>query len=197
MISFYTLFADRLNLNGDQANILVLQKSLEWQGIASEVVELTTERDFEELSVGFTNDPAGKFLLVGHGSIAAMQSFTSMHNAVQSAVRELAKAGLPGLAVGSGYELLVPDFLRGARLSDYADIAATETLPRIHGYVNSNTDLPLVSSLGEAFICTMVHGPVLARTPELADMLLSRMGVVVTPSENSRQADAFAAAANS
>jgi len=197
MITFYTLFPDRLNLNGDQANILVLQKRLEWQGIDSQVVELSTEKDLEKLSVDFSNEPSEKFLLVGHGSIAAMQSFAPMHDTARSAVLELATAGLPGMAVGSGYELLVPEFSRGARLSNYADIPAADGLPRIYGYVNSDTDLALVSTLGDSFICTMVHGPVLARTPELADILLSRMGLAVTASEDSKLADAFAAVANS
>jgi CobQ-like glutamine amidotransferase family enzyme len=196
MISLYTLFPDRLNLNGDQANILVLQKRLEWAGIASEVVDLTTVKQLEKLSVDFTDDPNGKFLLVGHGSIAAMRSFASMHEAVRSAVLELSKAGLPGLAVGSGYELVIPDFSRGQRLSDYADIAAADGLPRIHGYLNTDTDLPAVRAIGDSFICTMVHGPVLARTPELADLFLGRMGVQVVSSSDSLEADAIAASAN-
>ena len=68
MITFYTLFPDRLNLNGDQANIFVLQQRLAWQGIESELVAI------ESLAVLQGQDLTGKFLLIGHGSNAAMRT---------------------------------------------------------------------------------------------------------------------------
>jgi len=190
VIEFYTYRPDRLNLNGDQANVAVLRKRLEWAGIESRVVAVEQLNKLEEL------DAVGKFLMLGHGSAAAMRSFASEAQQVREQVLSLADRGWVGLAVGSGYELLFPGATRRERLSDYADVEATESLPRLFGYVNTDAELPLAQVLGEAFVCTMVHGPVLARTPELADALLRKLGVASATTKESEEADSYARGAN-
>jgi CobQ-like glutamine amidotransferase family enzyme len=191
MITFHTFLPDRLNLNGDQANIFVLQKRLEWQGIASRIVPVNSLAQLDDI------DPQTGFLLVGHGSQAAMRTVEPMSGEFRDKVFELAHVGLAGLAVGSGYELLFPDFARGTRRSDYANVPAENGLPELFGYVNTDTNLPVVTVVGDSFICTMVHGPVLARTPQLADLLLQRMGVAVRETSESSRADAYADKAQS
>lgn len=196
MIELFTLFPDRLNLNGDQANLLVLKKRLEWNGHESQIVAVNSIEELSRLGAEFAQQPKGKFLLVGHGSSAAMASFAKYSNDIRSLVCKLAAAGLPGLAVGSGYELLQPSFKRGVRLSDYADIEASGELPRAFGYINSDTDLPPIANLGENFLVTLIHGPVLARTPELADYLIERMGEKAVSNRRSLEVDALSDAAN-
>ena len=186
MITFHTLFGDRLNLNGDQANLFVLQRRLAWQGIDSQVAAIDSVNDLHNIDVN------SGFLLIGHGSQAAMRTIEPLASEIRDSVFELAAAGLTGLAVGSGYELLYPDFERGSRLSDYADIPASDELPEIFGYINSDTNLPAVSVLGESFVCTTVHGPVLARSPQLADHLLSQLGIKVIETADAVEADGYA-----
>jgi CobQ-like glutamine amidotransferase family enzyme len=191
MIEFFTLEPDRLNLNGDQANIFVLRQRLKWLGLESRLTAIDSG-DFASVSVNLEAAPTGKFLLIGHGSQAAMQSFAEHAEAIRNAVLRLAQSGFAGLAIGSGYELLCPDFRKVPRVSDYADIEAQADLPRTFGYINSDTNLPVISKLGESFIGTMVHGPVLARTPELADQFLKSLGVQVSPNDDSVEADRYA-----
>lgn len=195
MIQLFTLFPDRLNLNGDQANLLVLKKRLEWNGVESRIFPVNSLEDLERLEGEFAKQPKGKLLLIGHGSSAAMASFSKNTDEIRSIVLGLARAGLPGLAVGSGYELLQPSFTRGERLSDYADVEAAGELPRAFGYINSDTDLEPLAQLGENFLVTLIHGPVLARTPELADYLIERMGETVDSNRRSLEVDALAEAA--
>lgn len=196
MIQLFTLFPDRLNLNGDQANLFVLKKRLEWNSIECTIVSVSSLRDLEKIGKKFAQQPAGKFLLVGHGSAAAMASFDDEAAALRDGILELISKGLPGLAVGSGYELLQPDFKRGARHSDYADVEATNGLPRAFGYINSDTNLEPLAKLGPNFLGTLIHGPVLARTPELADYLLESMGERAISNRRSLEVDALADAAN-
>jgi CobQ-like glutamine amidotransferase family enzyme len=125
-----------------------------------------------------------------------MATFSKETDEIRRIVRELADAGLPGLAVGSGYELLQPYFIRGKRLSDYADVEASGELPRTFGYINSDTDLQPLASLGANFLVTLVHGPVLARTPELADYIIERLGEKADSNRRALEVDALAASAN-
>ena len=190
MIEFYSLYSDRLNLNGDQANVAVLRKRLSWAGIESRLTVITDLSNLREM------DPKGRFLMVGHGSAAAMRSFGEQAPVIRQEIRELAEKGWTGLAVGSGYELLFPDTPRTERQSDYADVPAHGSMPRLHGYVNSDAQLPVVQVIGSSFVCTMVHGPVIARTPELANWFFERMGVAVPATTESLEADSYAEGAN-
>lgn len=196
MIKFFTLFPDRLNLNGDQANLFVLKKRLEWNSVECNTFAISSLTELEKLGKQFAEQPTGMFLLVGHGSAAAMASFAEETAALRDGILDLINQGLPGLAVGSGYELLKPDFNRGVRHSDYADVEPTNGLPRAFGYINSDTDLEPLAKLGPNFLGTLIHGPVLARTPELADYLLECMGERVTSNRRSLEVDALADAAN-
>ena len=191
MITFHTLCPDRLNLNGDQANLFVLQKRLEWQGIDSQIASVESLADLNEIN------PDTGFLMMGHGSQAAMRTLESMSGEFRDRVFELAAQGLAGLAVGSGYEMLFPDFTRGKRISDYADVPAANGLPELFGYVNTDTNLPVTTVIGDSFVCAMVHGPVLARTPALADILLQKMGIAVLETSESAEADGYAEKARS
>jgi CobQ-like glutamine amidotransferase family enzyme len=196
MIEFFSFAPSKLNLNGDQANLLVLRKRLEWLGQESTLTVLDSLGDLQSFGSRFAKDPEGKFLLLGHGSRAAMESFASDDDEIRRVVLDMAESGLVGLAIGSGYELLSQDFKRVQRVSDYADVPEADGLPRLHGYVNSDTDLAPVARLGENFLGTLVHGPVLARTPELADFFIGLLGVEVRETLRSAEVDGFAAGAN-
>jgi CobQ-like glutamine amidotransferase family enzyme len=190
MITLYTIAPARLNLNGDQANLLVIKRRLEWMGIECKLVAVES---VDQLSA--ITPKLGDFLLVGHGSRAAMKSLEPW-SAWRETVAQLIEKGIAGIAVGTGYEAMSPGFKRAARLSEYANIEASVGLPAINGYVNTDTDLPLIQKVGENFIFTMVHGPVLAKTPELADWFIERLGVKPVPNEKSVLVDEYAAGSN-
>lgn len=196
MIEFFTFAPIKLNLNGDQANLLVLRKRLDWLGQESTLTTLESLADLAAFRKGFQERPEGKFLLLGHGSRAAMASFDSDAQELRSSVLEMAAEGLVGLAIGSSYELLQPSFKRVERNSDYADIAPNNGLPRVFGYINTNTDLTPLARLGQNFFGSLVHGPLLARSPELADQFIELLGVQATPNARSLEVDGFAAGAN-
>ena len=190
MITLYSFAPEKLNLNGDQANLLVLQKRLQWLGVDSRITPI---HDVDGLAA--IKPVAGEFLLVGHGSKAAMASIPN-HDQIRAEVIRLAESGMPGLAVGSGYELLQPIFSRIERRSEYANLGEQAGLPELFGYVNTDTDMPEVDRLAGDFVLSFVHGPVLAKTPQLADWFIERLGVKVASNANSTKADAFAAESN-
>ena len=67
-IRLATLFPSDLDLNGDQANLLVLLKRLEYRGVKAEIVEL--------------NDPSNldfDLVFLGHGSMAAWAEIDKKH----------------------------------------------------------------------------------------------------------------------
>lgn len=173
MIRLGVLFPDHLNLNGDLGNIEVLAKQFEWRGMACEVVIVENER---HLSSGLD------FLLVGHGSSAAWESLRERLGLLGATLRGLLSSGTPGLCVSTGFEELV-------RLSVVTGLdckAIPERVSRfvvqadgsheVLGYVNTDVDLPLIHREGQ-FVCTMLHGPVLAKNPELLLELLQNIAM--------------------
>ena len=152
-----TIAANKLNLNGDQGNLLALKRFIEAAGLGVRVVPVANTE--EALSC--------HFVLLGHGSIAAMNSLASSLASINwSAVLD----SVPGLSVGSGTEWLAQNgpgatgFDRIERVSEFrvANLGSLQVL----GYRNSDTTLPDLAFKG-SFICSMLHGPVLAKNPAL------------------------------
>ena len=152
-----TIQAGKLNLNGDQGNLLALKRFLEASGQSVRVVPVGTSD--EAL--------ACHFLLLGHGSMAAMESISVLLGSLDwSAILET----VPGLSVGSGTEWLAQNapgatgFQRVERTSEFrvANLGPISVL----GYRNSDSTLPDLTISG-SFIATMLHGPVLAKNPVL------------------------------
>lgn len=163
MIRLGVLFPDHLNLNGDLGNVEVLARQFEWRGMGCEIVIVEDERNL---------DSGLDFLLVGHGSSAAWESLRERLGLLGATLRRLVSSGTPGLCVSSGFE----EFVRLSVVTDLECKALPERVSRfvvqpdgIHevlGYLNTDVDLPLIHREGQ-FVCTMLHGPVLAKNPEL------------------------------
>ena len=157
VIRLGTFFGTRLNLDGDQGNLLALKRYLEAAGFAVEVQPVAST-DQALLS---------HFLLMGHGSQAAMNSLADRLPGFDwnRIIQEV-----PGLAVGSGAEWLTQHlgglgtFSRLERVSEFR-VAELGDL-KVLGYRNSDTDLPDLR-LEQQFILSMLHGPVLAKNPRL------------------------------
>lgn len=192
MIRLYSLMPDRLNLNGDQANLIILQKRMAWQGIQAEIVPICSPEDMREALAFASHNPQETFVLIGHGSVAAMRTLEPWKAEVRAWIDQLINLGCSGLAVGSGFELLLDDIKRKERVSEFAVAQLREGVQGL-GYVNSDAELPLIEVVGAGFVRTLLHGPVLAKNPHLADWFLKRMGVTVKQNDRTKEIDAIVA----
>ena len=161
-----TFFPEHLDLNGDQANLLVASKRLEWLGYEVEIsaIEKATELPSET-----------DLIFVGHGSIAAWDDINESMTNAATWISNSVQKGCGFMAVASGQEwairsgLLAGDANPTDRISKFeiAEIEGREIL----GYLNSSTSAPVIQRHGLA-LGTQLHGPVLAKNPEFADSYL-------------------------
>lgn len=167
MITIFAPFADRLNLNGDQGNVLVLTKFFEAAKVDCQVVS-----NFQQL-----NGKRPDFVFLGHGSDAAMRSIDAELVAQRHALVDF-QSTVPGLVVGSSVVWLVEQGLSaqvkkpGAQESRF-EVAKIENL-RVLGYRNTDSGLDSLAQTGK-WIESMLHGPVLAKNPALLSMVAARI----------------------
>ena len=161
-----TFFPEHLDLNGDQANLLVASKRLEWLGYE---VEISTIEKVSELP------SETDLIFVGHGSLAAWADIKDSMTSAITWISDSIKKGCGFMAVASGQEWAIRSgLLAGAasptdRISKFeiAELDGREVL----GYLNSSTSAPVIQKSGLSF-GTQLHGPVLAKNPEFADSYL-------------------------
>ena len=188
-VNLTTIFGDRLNINGDQANLQVLQTRLRWAGVESEVTQITSP---EQLS-----NSGADFILLGHGSKAAWASCLEQWPTL--ALDFIAATGSTlGLAVGSGASRAAET--RGDHLTPLVRPVSRFAVDivdgrEILGYKFSEVSPHESKMLGNALL-TWLHGPVLAKNPELADQfirqILAAKGLPMSQSlanENTRKID--------
>lgn len=162
-----SLFPDDLNLNGDQANLLVIQKRLRLQDVTSQIVEVASS-DLGEVDL----------LFLGHGSIAAWDFIDKHHPRAMSDIASYFQSGKPLFAVSSGALRVLGQtgrkFTEGDHRSEFVDVDG------IVGYLNSPVQDFIFEKIQNSWF-TMLHGPVLAKNPDLADQICSELGWVVQP----------------
>ena len=141
------------------------------------------------------------FIFIGHGSVAAWSAIHSEFDAIAPTLRSLLDGGTPGLAISTGFEELV-------RTNVFTGLEATTMATRtskfevykdgdneVLGYLNTDVNLPLITRKAN-FIGCMLHGPVLAKNPELLDEVLlaicSRAGLDLPPIQSKEKADKLA-----
>jgi CobQ-like glutamine amidotransferase family enzyme len=165
MIKLATFMPEYFNNNGDQGNIEVLKKQLEWRGVEFSV----TSSDLDE----------SDFLLLGDGSRAVMREFESDLSALTALLQERLDAGKATLIVGSSHEYFcsklpgLPDLKTVSRVSEFREV--TSGSQKAFGYRNTDKDIDLF--VDRAFISTSLFGPVLAKNQNLLNLVLSSMGV--------------------
>lgn len=165
MITLSTFRPEFFNQNGDQANLEVLGMQLMWRGIECEV----STKDFDEAD----------FLLIGDASRAAMKEFGSELEVLVPLLSERQAAGLPTLLVGSAHEFFagkvqgLPTLRLTDRVSEFREVSHSGT--QAFGYRNSEATEDLIVS--GAFVSTTLFGPVLAKSPEMLEVVLKRLGV--------------------
>jgi CobQ-like glutamine amidotransferase family enzyme len=161
------LFPSHLDLNGDQANLLVLAKRLQWRGLPAEIVTV-------DKGQSIPNDAALIFL--GHGSMAAWADVESELNRLLGDIKQLIADGAAFMAVATGHERAIRMGLLGGTANamkrtskfEIAELEGQEIL----GYLNSATDAPVIQKQG-LLVGTQLHGPVFAKNPGFADSYLA------------------------
>jgi CobQ-like glutamine amidotransferase family enzyme len=153
------------NNNGDQGNIEVLKKQLEWRGV--------------EFSLSSSDLDDSDFLLVGDGSRAVMREFESDLSSLSALLQERLDTGKATLLVGSSHEYFcakipeLPNLKTFSRVSEFREV--TSGSQKAFGYRNTDKDLDLF--VDRAFISTSLFGPVLAKNQNLLNLVLASMGV--------------------
>jgi len=153
-----------LNLNGDLGNLLVLKKRLEWRNVESSIEHLNGSEDLNDFD----------YILVGHGSNAAWKQLLDSRSDLLGKLVAYVESDGALLAVASAADRLQPlltgvEVTFGDRVSEFLDVDG------VVGYKNSDSEGENVSWYKNALL-TQLHGPVLAKNPELADQIISSNG---------------------
>ena len=162
-IRLAALYPNHLNLNGDLANLLVLQKRLEWYGLEADVVYVEKPTDLTKFDV----------VLLGHGSRDAWSQLEDIDPELIPSVASLVSAGKKVMAVSSGYELLI-EAIDGLVVKHSERVSEFRSHVEIVGYVNSEAELEPIRWINDSLF-TLFHGPVFAKNPDLADKFLGSL----------------------
>ena len=162
-IRLAALYPNHLNLNGDLANLLVLQKRLEWYEVEAEVVYVEKPTDVTKFDV----------VLLGHGSRDAWAQLEDIDPELIPSVTSLVTSGTRVLAISSGYELLI-EAIDGLVVRHSERVSEFRSHEDIVGYVNSEAELEPIRWINDSLF-TLFHGPVFAKNPDLADKFLGSL----------------------
>lgn len=189
-IQLASLFTDRLNLNGDQANLFVIQKRLSWLGFESEIKDV---RSAAQLAVSNAS-----FLFLGHGSLAAWEACLGEWPTLSQDFLA-ATASTAAMAVASASDLLLqaatgvaPEF--GPNMSAFEVEKLGEL--SVLGYKNTSQLHSESQQVGNLLL-TWLHGPLLAKNPSVADEQIRRILGASAPGDlsnaNTRKIDEIVA----
>ena len=168
VIKLAALFPKHLNLNGDIGNLLVIQKRLQWSGVAAEIVPVTSTDSLSEFD----------FVIAGHGSKAAWADVIRLDPSFVKNLVSFIESGNTALLVASASDL-IGEAVTGSQSkpSDHrSEFVKTEG--GVVGYLNSGSSNKELQWHKNTLL-TLLHGPVLAKNPALADELIHRMGIEV------------------
>jgi len=163
------LFADHLDLNGDQANMKVAVKRLEWCGHQGTISSV-------EKGESIPSDT--DLIFLGHGSLAAWADIDAHFNTLLPQIKQMIASGVAFMAVASGYERAIElgifpgDLNQTSRVSKFEIVEASGN--EVLGYLNAATDAPIIHRNG-LLLGTQLHGPFFAKNPDYADRYLSEV----------------------
>jgi len=153
-----------LNLNGDLGNLLVLKKRLEWRNVDSNIEHLNGSEDMNDFD----------YILVGHGSNAAWKQLLDSRSDLLGKLVAYVESDGALLAVASAADRLQP-LLTGVEVTFGDRVSEFLNVDGVVGYKNSGSEGENVSWYKKALL-TQLHGPVLAKNPDLADEIISSNG---------------------
>lgn len=149
-----------LNLNGDLGNLLVLNKRLSWRNVKSSIEHLNGSEDLSQFD----------FILVGHGSSAAWKQLLDSRSDLLNKLVEFVESDGALMAVASAADKLVP-LLTGVEVTRGSRVSAFVNVEGVVGYKNSDSQGANLSWYKNALL-TQLHGPLLAKNPQLADQII-------------------------
>ncbi len=193
MITVYTLFPEVLNLNGDAANTLVLQKNLLWLGQSVQIEVVSNQEQLLALTRAVSGRQPGVFVTIGHGSLAGMKSLAKFDGLIRELIESMIASKTPGIVVGSaltwaGVELSA----KGERVSEFvvAEVEAEGWPVTALGYLNS--DLAIKPVTVEAnLILTLLHGPFLVKNPSWLNRIIEILGSKAEPNDKQDLAEQY------
>jgi CobQ-like glutamine amidotransferase family enzyme len=159
-----TLFPEDLNLNGDQANLLVLRKRLELRGV--ECLIQTAKPD--------QLDGYG-LLFLGHGSKGAWAELSASQPELISNFLN-ANAAVKFVA-GNGVEKVLEVSGNLVRQSSWSSEFVSQD--GVVGYLNDDLAGPVFtyeSTPKGITVLSRLHGPILAKNPTIADKIIFDAG---------------------
>ena len=168
-VRMVSLFPEHLNLNGDQANLLVASKRLEWFGYESQVIAVGMGEDIPE---------DAHLIFLGHGSLAAWNYLSVDLERLVPQIRNGIAQGSGFMAIASGYEKAIRLGFFGGDLSAKKRVSKFEVVNlgnlEVLGYLNSTTKAPVIQKDGLS-LGSQLHGPLFAKNPELVDSYLAEI----------------------
>lgn len=170
------LFPHHLNLNGDLANAGVLAKRAGWLGLATNV----TIVDLHDSPPDHAD-----LIILGHGTRNAWLQIANEGSVVLDWLDSMIEQGVVILSVSSGFEYLSnrghfgPQWASTGNAPYRSEFAVTQATVfknelEVLGYLNSDSGLPMFLAEGR-LLGTLLHGPVLAKNPRLADLILAEI----------------------
>jgi CobQ-like glutamine amidotransferase family enzyme len=166
---FAALYPSHLNLNGDQANLLVAKKRLGWAGIDCEIASI---------GKGEAIPKNADLIFIGHGSIAAWEDIEDDLTARIPEIGFLVDSGAALMAVATGHEWAINSGFFENRISKIDRISKFEISSlgelEVLGYLNTSTNAPVIQKIN-LLIGTQLHGPVFAKNPVLVDQFLEEI----------------------
>jgi len=167
-----SIFPGHLNIEADQANLLVLRYWLQQLGHDVKLHAVTT---VEQLADSGSFD----FILVGHGVPSAWKQIEGLQPNIQSLLRGAVSAGVSGLMVASGWDRFENAAGRQIKTAERKSLFASGTIEqgssdRVFGYVNTTTKSPVIAVEGD-FLLTQLHGPLFAKNSWLTQAVINRM----------------------
>jgi CobQ-like glutamine amidotransferase family enzyme len=174
MIKLASFHPQHFNNNADQGNIEVLTWMLNKASLGHEV--------------STTISPDSDFVMIGDASFAAIAHYGLELESLIPMLTKRLEDGSPTLLVGSSYEFYLkkmsglPEFRVSDRVSGFVSVETILTNPVI-GYRNSELFDTEVFISG-AFVGTQLYGPVLAKNPDLVELVLGGLGALTNLEES-------------
>lgn len=168
-LKFATLFPEELNLNGDQANLIILAKRLSWQQVSVDIHPINNSRILD-----------ADLVFVGHGSVAAWNAIETKEPELFSILAELVNGGANVFAVASGAVRLAKAL--GIEVNEAEHRSEFVSYEQVIGYLNSSSSFEPVVRVKNS-ILTLLHGPVLAKNPVFADQICIEAGWITKAPE--------------
>lgn len=168
-LKLVSLFPGHLDLNGDQANLKVIQKRLQWFGYQSSLVAVNK---------GDQIPADADLIFLGHGSMAAWSDIDQNLATIVPDIKSRISSGAAFMAVSSGHERAIQLGIFSGLVSKQERVSKFEIAKlegkEVLGYLNSATNAPVIQKHGLS-LGTQLHGPIFAKNPQLVDAYLAEI----------------------